>query len=78
MYCEECGAQLWRAGEVAPSGRYVRVDDPFARVITLDQPGPLPGAFNGHRTLYHQAGSCCTCLPSTRHEERVAPSADHK
>lgn len=61
MRCEECGTQLWRAGEIAPAGRYVRIDDLFLHVITLDQPGPLPGAFDGHRTLYHDAGFLCPC-----------------
>ncbi|HZT98050.1 MAG TPA: hypothetical protein VFA10_00210 [Ktedonobacteraceae bacterium] len=27
MQCEECQRPLWKAGEVVPAGRYVRVDE---------------------------------------------------
>ena len=76
MHCEECGTRLWRAGEIAPAGRYVRLDDPFSQVITLDQPGPLPGAFDGHRTLYHQAGFLCPCMPQAPQDEQAIPRSD--
>ena len=62
MQCEECGSILWKAGETAPAGRYMRIGDAFQRVLVLDQPGPLPAAFDGHIALYHQAGFLCACM----------------
>jgi hypothetical protein len=62
MQCEECKTTLWKAGEMAPAGRYIRLGDVSGRVLVLEQPGPLPAAFDGHIALYHQAGFLCTCM----------------
>ena len=62
MQCEECGSSLWKAGETAPAGRYMRIGDASQRVLVLDQPGRLPAAFDGHIALYHQVGFLCACM----------------
>ena len=62
MQCEECQTTLWKAGELAPVGRYIRLGDTSGRVLVLEQPGILPAAFDGHIALYHQAGFRCACM----------------
>ncbi len=62
MQCEECQTTLWKAGEMAPAGRYIRLGDASGRVLVLEQPGVLPAAFDGHIALYHQAGFLCACM----------------
>ena len=62
MQCEECQTTLWKAGEMAPAGRYIRQGDASGRVLALEQPGFLPAAFDGHIALYHQAGFQCACM----------------
>lgn len=62
MQCEECQTTLWKAGEIAPAGRYIRLGDTSQRVLVLEQPGILPAAFDGHIALYHQAGFLCACM----------------
>lgn len=62
MQCEECQTTLWKAGEMAPAGRYIRLGDTSQRVLVLEQPGILPAAFDGHIALYHQAGFLCACM----------------
>lgn len=62
MQCEECQTTLWKAGEMAPAGRYIRLGDASQRVLVLEQPGILPAAFDGHIALYHQAGFLCACM----------------
>jgi hypothetical protein len=43
---------IWKAGEIAPAGTYVRVDEPSSRVILLECEGPLPATFDGHVAFY--------------------------
>lgn len=75
MQCEECQTTLWKAGELAPAGRYIRLGDTSGRVLVLEQPGILPAAFDGHIALYHQAGFLCACMqPSSG--DRVHPQAE--
>ena len=59
LRCEECQMPLWKAGEVVPTGTYVRVDDRSYRAVILDMEGPLPATFDGHVALY--CTSACTC-----------------
>lgn len=75
MQCEECQTTLWKAGEMAPAGRYIRLGDASGRVLVLEQPGLLPAAFDGHIALYHQAGFRCACMqPGSG--DLVPPQAD--
>ena len=55
MQFEERQMSLWKAGEIAPAGTYVRVDDCSYRAVTLEQAGPLPATFDGHVALYYPA-----------------------
>lgn len=67
MRCEECDAPLWRAGEPAPPGNYIRIDSPVQEVIALNQGECLPASFDGHIAIYRPSGrACCrTCTPSS-------------
>jgi hypothetical protein len=51
-YTEEFQVYIWKAGEVAPAGMYVRVDEPSYRVVILDCEGLLPATFDGHVAYY--------------------------
>ena len=51
-YPEEYQTQIWKAGEIAPAGTYVRIDQQSHRLITLDGEGPLPATFDGHVACY--------------------------
>jgi hypothetical protein len=51
----ELGTPIWRAGELAPPGVYVRVDDGSHRLIRLESAGPLPPSFDGHVACYRLA-----------------------
>ena len=63
MRCEECDAPLWRAGELAPAGNYVRIDSPVQEVVTLSPGEYLPASFDGRIAVYRTSGrSCCTTL----------------
>jgi hypothetical protein len=62
MRCEECGTRIWQAGDIAPAGTYVRVDDRSYRPLVLARVGPLPATFDGHAARYRAAGACCGCL----------------
>ena len=59
MRCEECRQELWKAGDSAPAGTYVRVDDLSYRSVTLKQAGPLPTTFDGHTAFYALSGCRC-------------------
>jgi hypothetical protein len=61
MRCEECGTALYEAGDVAPAGVYVRVDDSSFRRVTLGHRGPLPASFDGHIAEYRDAAGSCGC-----------------
>lgn len=61
MRCEECEATLWQAGEVAPAGVYMRVDDDTHTLIHLDEAGPLPPSFDGYIAVYRSAAHPCAC-----------------
>jgi hypothetical protein len=51
-YSEEYQTSLWKAGEVAPAGTYIRIDAQPYRTVTLDDEGPLPATFDGHIAFY--------------------------
>jgi hypothetical protein len=53
MFSEEYQLHVWKAGEIVPAGKYVRIDDCSYRPIMLDEPGPLPATFDGHVALYN-------------------------
>ena len=61
MHCDECGTELYEAGEVVPAGDYTRVDDRSFRHVALIQRGPLPPSFDGHIALYRSAAVPCAC-----------------
>lgn len=75
MQCEECGATLWKAGEMVPAGRYMRLGDASQRVLVLPQPGRLPATFDGRVALYHPAGFLCACMQPGS-VDRVLPQAE--
>jgi hypothetical protein len=52
MFSEEYQTHVWKAGEIAPAGIYVRMDKPSYRTVILDSEGPLPATFDGHVALY--------------------------
>jgi hypothetical protein len=70
MHCDECGTELYEAGEVVPAGDYTRVDDRSFRHVTLIQRGPLPPSFDGHIALYRSAAAPCAC--ESRHTTTTA------
>jgi hypothetical protein len=51
-YTGEFQVDIWKAGEIAPAGTYVRIDEPSYRVILLECEGPLPATFDGHVAFY--------------------------
>jgi hypothetical protein len=55
MWLDEALVPVWKAGEVAPAGNYVRIDNRSYHLVTLDQPGPLPASFDGRVALYRAA-----------------------
>lgn len=59
--CEECGTRLYQAGERAPLGEYLRVDDGSFHRITLASGAALPASFDGHVALYRLAAAPCVC-----------------
>ena len=65
---DEYGVPTWRAGELAPAGAYVRVDDGSSRLVQLKAPGLLPPTFDGHVALYCPApagfGTCADAQPA--------------
>lgn len=62
MDCEECGAHVWRAGNIVPAGTYVRIDDRSYKLVVLAANGPLPATFDGHVARYRIAGVTCACM----------------
>lgn len=52
MWSEEYQAIVWKAGDIVPEGRYVRLDDPLHRLVVLEQAGPLPATCDGHVAFY--------------------------
>jgi|GEM_PF-2783903 hypothetical protein len=78
MHCDECGAPLWRAGEIVPAGTYVRIDDPLHRVVILDQSGPLPAMFDGHIALYRAAPATCACTCTPQHLPGAVARSDQQ
>ena len=59
IYCEECQLRIWKAGELAPAGVYIRVDDKSYRTIVLEHEDRLPATFDAHVALY--CVSTCKC-----------------
>ncbi|HEY7348442.1 MAG TPA: hypothetical protein VH599_09035 [Ktedonobacterales bacterium] len=55
MNVEEYGMYVWRAGDIAPAGTYLRVDNNSFRVVVLEQEGRLPASYDGHIALYCRA-----------------------
>lgn len=72
MQCDECQTTLWKAGEMAPAGQYIRLGDESKRILVMERPGLLPAAFDGHIAIYHQAGFLCACI-QPRSEDLVSP-----
>jgi len=70
-YCDECQVRLWKAGELAPAGIYVRVDDRSYRAVKLKSDGYLPPSFDAHVALY--CASPCFCQQHALN--RPAPQA---
>ncbi len=52
MWYDEHQVTLWKAGEVAPAGIYLRVDDESYRVVILENEERLPVTFDGHVAMY--------------------------
>ncbi len=46
--------ELWTAGQLAPAGRYRRVDVAAGRTVVLDRPDYLPASLDGRVALYQQ------------------------
>lgn len=59
--CEECGTRLYQAGEPAPAGAYLRVDDGSFQPLSLPSSGMLPASFDGRVALYRAAAAPCAC-----------------
>lgn len=59
--CEECGTRLYQAGDTAPAGAYLRVDDGSFHRVILPSAGPLPASFDGHVARYRAAAAPCVC-----------------
>jgi hypothetical protein len=52
MFDEPEEFHIWHAGEIAPAGIYVRIDDRSYQRVTLSEEGFLPASFDGHVALY--------------------------
>ncbi len=61
VHCEECGTQLYRAGDRVAAGSYLRVDDESFQRLQLLSSGVLPASFDGHIAVYRVAAAPCTC-----------------
>lgn len=72
MWCEECQAHIWKAGERVPAGTYLRIDDESSRIVVLLQEGPLPASFDGHVALYRTAPWRDTHTQTVSSEQMVA------
>jgi len=59
--CDECGTHLYQAGEWAPAGAYLRVDDGSLQRLSLSISGALPASFDGRVALYRAAAAPCVC-----------------
>lgn len=59
--CEECGTRLYQAGERAPAGDYLRVDDGSYQRFRLPTERILPASFDGHIAVYRAAAAPCAC-----------------
>lgn len=76
LCCEECGTRLYRAGERAPAGVYLRVDDASFQRVQLIARGVLPASLDGHVALYRAGAAPCAC--QLRHEAAThAESTSH-
>ncbi len=67
--CEECGTRLYQAGEWAPAGTYLRVDNGSFQRLSLPAGGALPASFDGRVALYRLAAAPCVC--ERRQRERA-------
>lgn len=59
--CDECGTELFAAGERVPAGVYLRVDDGSFHHLELAAGGILPASFDGHVALYRAGAAPCVC-----------------
>jgi hypothetical protein len=75
--CEECGTRLYQAGEWAPAGTYLRVDDGSLRSLSLAADGALPASFDGRVALYRAAAAPCVCERHTYRHTYKAGADDH-
>ena len=55
MWFDEARVRVWQAGEIAPAGVYVRIDNRSYQRVHLPQEGPIPASFDGKRALYRAA-----------------------
>ena len=72
--------ELYTPGEIAPPGRYVRIDSPSRREIVLERPGELPASLDGHVAVYTRLPSIDALLAGLatvrgRRGELVHPTA---
>ena len=65
-HCEECGTRMFQAGDYAPSGVYLRIDDDSFQRIEVAIGERLPVTFDGHVALYRAAAAPCVCGPRLR------------
>lgn len=73
--CDECGTRLYQAGELAPAGTYLRVDDGSFLRLSLSAGDALPASFDGRVALYRSAAAPCVC--ERRQRERATSDATH-
>lgn len=59
--CEECGTQIYQAGERVAGGTYLRVDDGSFQRLVVAPDGILPASFDGHVARYRLAAAPCVC-----------------
>lgn len=59
--CDECGTPIFQAGQFAPPGAYLRVDDDSFRQVEIATGEALPASYDGHIALYRAAATPCAC-----------------
>lgn len=65
-HCVECGTRMFQAGDHAPPGIYLRIDDDSFRRVEVAIGERLPVTFDGHVALYRAAAAPCVCGPKLR------------
>jgi hypothetical protein len=59
MWLNESLVRGCSAGEIAPAGTSVRIDNRSSHLITLEQEGSFPPSFDGQVALYREAPLLC-------------------